>query len=71
MNLSKEMRRVLGRLRQSPNDATGLKCSISTLQALERQKLIQVETTFSAIVYPRKARATITRLGEQTARQRS
>lgn len=57
-HLTPEMKRVLRRLRRgAPQDARSLQCSIRTLMALERRKLITVETTFTSIAFPRTALA--------------
>jgi hypothetical protein len=62
-DLSPQQRGVLARLRKDPSSAYRLRCSIATLCALERRKLIRVETTFGGIAFPRNAMAWITDAG--------
>ena len=57
------MLRVLRQLRSGPECAYRLKCGIETLCALERRKLVRVETTFGSIAFPRNALAYITEAG--------
>ncbi len=61
--LSAEMRRVLEQLRRGPMSPRDVECSVATYVALERRKLIRVETTFSSIAFPRGALAWITEDG--------
>jgi hypothetical protein len=63
MRLSPTMQRVLKKLAKSPDCAYRLRCSIATLQALERRRLVRVETTLGSIAFPRNARAEITQDG--------
>lgn len=64
------MREVLGHLCSGPMCAQQLGCSIETLRALERRRLIRVDTTFDSIVFPRRARANITDDGRRMAGRR-
>lgn len=58
--LTPVQQRALAKLGKEPSCAHWLRCRVSTLKALERMKLIHVETTCDA---PRKAMATITDAG--------
>lgn len=63
MKITYEMRRVLKKIAKEPSSAYQLRCSITTLQALERRRLIRVDTTLGSIAFPRNARAVITDAG--------
>lgn len=67
MKVSKIQLRVLRDLRRGPSNAHHLKCSVSTLCALEKRKLIHVETTFESVAFPRKALTYITDAGREAA----
>lgn len=66
--LTKVQRVVLKKIRRwkraTPNDCN---CTVQTFAALERKGMIQVETTFASIIFPRtQAFASITPLGRRT-----
>lgn len=63
VRLTEPMLKALRNLANRPATATELRCTISTLCALERRKLIRVETTFNSLAFPRKALANITDAG--------
>jgi hypothetical protein len=66
--LSRSMIKTLRKLANGPDTATRMRCVVPTLVALERRKLIRVETTFNSIAFPRKALAYITDAGMEWLR---
>lgn len=49
--------------RRERASADDLKCSVSTICALERRRLIVVDMNFDAIAFPRRAKARLTDAG--------
>lgn len=68
--ITKTMRLTLAELVSGAATAADLGCSVATLCALERRRLIRVETSFNALAFPRKALAYITEDGRRMAGRR-
>jgi hypothetical protein len=65
-DLSPQQQKALARIgRRERASAYELRCSIATLCALERRRLIRVETTLGSIAFPRNAKAELRDAGRE------
>lgn len=64
-----QQRALAGIKKRGRASASDLRCSVATLRALERRKLIRVDTTFASIAFPRNAEAQLREGGERLLRE--